>query len=256
MKRLYILIKIFFTLAYLSAVLAAGNNTVYQVAPIKGLSAGLYDGFYPLAELKKNGDFGLGTFHALDGEMIYLDGFFYQVKYDGRVLKVPESVLTPFALVTFFKTDLTFKLEGIDSFARLAELLDRQLPSKNIFYALKIGGNFEYLKLRSVPAQVKPYPPLAEALKRQAVFEHRNVTGTLVGFRSPQFAEGVNAAGYHFHFISDKRDIGGHMLDLQCKKADVKAVKSSELILILPQTGDYLNAGLENPSLPSLKATE
>jgi len=51
-------------------------------------------------ELKKHGDFGLGTFNALDEEMIRLDGKFYQIKVDGIAYPVDDSMKTPFARVS------------------------------------------------------------------------------------------------------------------------------------------------------------
>jgi acetolactate decarboxylase len=96
----------------------------------------------------------------------------------------------------------------------LTAALDRSLPDRSLFSAIRIEGTFPYLKVRSPPAQAKPYPPLAEALTRQAVFEYRNVTGTVVGFFTPAPAGGLNVAGYHLHFIAADRGRGGHVLDI------------------------------------------
>jgi len=96
----------------------------------------------------------------------------------------------------------------------LTGFLDSRLPSKDLFYAIRIDGTFPYIKARSPPAQDKPYPPLADALKRQSIYEFRNVTGTAVGFYTPSSAAGLSFPGYHLHFITADRSRGGHILDI------------------------------------------
>ena len=71
-----------------------------------------------------------------------------------------------------------------------------------------------YKKIRSVPKQNKPFPTLAEALKKETRFELNNVKGTMVGFRFPSYIREINEPGYHFHFITEDRKAGGHVL--QC----------------------------------------
>ena len=44
---------------------------------------GIYDGEMTIGELLGKGNFGIGTFDALDGEMIILDGVCYQLRGDG-----------------------------------------------------------------------------------------------------------------------------------------------------------------------------
>ena len=86
-------------------------------------------------------------------------------------------------------------------------------PPKTCFYAVMIQGEFSYVKTRSVPAQEKPYPPLAEVTKNQPTFEFTDVTGTMVGFRCPPYVTGINVPGYHLHFLTDDRTAGGHLLE-------------------------------------------
>jgi alpha-acetolactate decarboxylase len=44
----------------------------------------------------------LGTFESLDGEMVVVDGHFFQVRSDGSVREVQHNVLSPFAAGTAF----------------------------------------------------------------------------------------------------------------------------------------------------------
>ena len=46
------------------------KNSVYLCAPVNALVEGIYEEKIPFSEVKKYGDFGLGTFDHLDGEMI------------------------------------------------------------------------------------------------------------------------------------------------------------------------------------------
>ena len=182
------------------------RETLTQVSTIDALLGGVYDGVMDFKTLEDYGDFGIGTFEGLDGEMLGFEGKFYQVKADGVAYPVTGSMLTPFASVTFFDADLEESLpEGMD-YAQLPDFMEDILPTGNIFYALRIDGEFSYVKTRSVPAQQKPYPPLVEVTANQPEFEFNDVEGVLVGFICPDYVSGVNVPGYHLHFLtSDQR---------------------------------------------------
>ncbi|MCP8305473.1 MAG: acetolactate decarboxylase, partial [archaeon] len=195
-------------------------------------------------ELKKHGDCGLGTFNGLDGEMIGLDGRFYQVKDDGIAYPVDDSIKTPFALVTFFEVDNTIFLDESLNYTQLEQYLDGLLPREDIIYAFEIEGTFEYIKTRSVPKQDKPYPPFSEVVKNQTIFEFHDVTGTIVGFWFPDYMEGVNALGYHFHFITEDRMAGGHLLDCQLQNVMIEIDYTYEFYMILPESDGFYEADL------------
>jgi len=89
------------------AVLAAGAvparaAEAYQVSTISSLLAGGYDGDTTVGEMLRHGDFGLGTFNGVDGEMIVLDGQTYRATTDGLAHPVAPTELTPFAVVVPF----------------------------------------------------------------------------------------------------------------------------------------------------------
>src|SRR4030042_5510896 len=195
------------------------RDVLYQISMYSVLSEGGYDGYVTYKDLKQHGNLGIGTFDNLDGEMIALAGEFYQIKADGKAYSVDDSMEAPFAVVTFFETDKAVPLDNIADYEQLKQRLDSVLPDKDIFYAIKIDGDFEYVKARSVPAQGKPYPSLDEALKGQMLFEFHDVAGTLVGFWCPVYVDGINVPGYHFHFITADRKNGGHLLECKIKSA-------------------------------------
>ena len=60
---------------------------------------GVYDGAVSSQTLLSDGDFGLGTFERLDGEMVILDGNIYQVRGDGSVRQRQDEFRVPFAVV-------------------------------------------------------------------------------------------------------------------------------------------------------------
>lgn len=198
------------------------HDALYQVSVLSGLAAGDYDGKISLAEIRRYGDFGLGTLDRLDGEAIELDGIFYQVKSSGEVVSVPLRIKTPFMMMTSFDADLKFTIGLIQDFNALWKFIDQQLPTKNIPYAVRVDGVFRYIKTRSVPIQSKPYPALAEVIKNQSIFEFENIEGTLIGFRMPDFVSGDNVLGYHFHFLSKDKKKGGHVLACTIVKGEVR----------------------------------
>lgn len=243
------------------AVLAAGctqpattvqdRETMFQVSTFSALSQGVYEGIAPVGTLKQNGDIGLGTFEALDGEMVCLDGKVYQVSVDGTVVEKSDNTTTPFAAVTFFDADSTKQLQNLQGLSNLTTLIDGEIPSDATMYAVKLHGNFSYVKTRSVPAQAKPYPALAEAVKNQSIFERENVTGTIVGVRFPAYMDGVNVAGYHCHFISDDRQFGGHLLDCTLENGTLLIDGTDRFVMVLPAGMLGINASRANSTVVS-----
>jgi acetolactate decarboxylase len=214
-------------------------HVIFQTSTIDALLDGAYDGDVSFEELRKHGDFGLGTLDAVDGEMIALGGRFYRAAYDGTVGEIPDSARTPFAVVTFFEPDATVPLDDPLDHAALLERVDDALPG-GACQALRIRGSFEFVVARSVRRQAKPYPPLADVAADQNVFKLSDVEGTLVGFRFPDYAQGLEVPGYHLHFISDDRTRGGHVLDCQLNHGTLELERSSDLHVELPPDVDLV----------------
>ena len=253
---------IFITAALaLAVILVPGSaaysyDTMFQTSTISALMQGVYDGNTTFKELRSYGDFGLGTVQALDGEMVELDGQFYQVKSDGLVYRLNDSMRTPFAEVTFFKADENIELNGTCNLTQLENYVDGRLVTKNLFYAIRIDGTFDYVKTRSVPVQSKPYAPLSEAIKAQKIFEFHNITGTIVGFRCPAFVNGVNVPGYHMHFITENRSAGGHLLDFRLGNASIRVDELSEFEMVLPNIEEFYRADLSGNQQETVKTVE
>ena len=241
-----------------SASLASNSSkdVLFQVSAITALMQGVFEGSMSFKELAMHGDFGIGTLYDLDGELVELDGQFYQVKADGKDYPVNDSQEAPFADVTFFEPDQKILFNGSANQTELQRYLEGQMPSKNIFYAIRIDGTFDYIKTRSVPAQDRPYPTLTEAVAHQSVFELINQSGTIVGFWSPAYANGVIAPGYHFHFLNENRTAGGHVLDFSLKNASIAIDYTPQFLMVLPENKEFIQANLTGADQAELQKAE
>lgn len=215
------------------------DHRIYLCAPINALVEGIYEEKIPFTEIKKHGDFGLGTFDNLDGEMIMLDGNIYQMTSDGRVHQVDENTLTPFACVTFYQPLTHDELEEDLDYPAFLLWLQNLLPSPNIFYAIRIEGRFNHVKVRSVPKQ-ENYRPLVDVAKEQPVFEFTGIEGTLAGFFTPSYMSSLSVPGLHLHFLSADLQHGGHLISCRPHKIRAGVQCHSTLEMALPMSLDYL----------------
>jgi acetolactate decarboxylase len=218
---------------------APPDSRIYLAAPVNALVEGIYQEKIPLSEIRQHGDFGLGTFEDLDGEMVLLDGRFYRIDSQGKVTVEGDQVQTPFACVTRYYEMSRDHIDTEMAYDAFLKWLNILMPSPNIFYAFRIEGVFSHLKVRSVPRQ-ECYRPLVEVTREQAVFEFKDVEGTLAGFFTPSFMSSLNVPGFHLHFLSTDRQRGGHLLECRPRQVQAGIQFIYHLELSLPQTIDYL----------------
>lgn len=197
--------------ALLSACACKTPSPVYQYAAFDAFAAGEYAGTMQLGIVKSHGDLGLGTVDGLSGELIVLDGKFYLADGQCRLTNPDPATLTPFAEVVRFRPQGKASIGPIGDMAALGAWLDERLP-KGTFAAARIPAHFSKLTIRSVPGFRPPYPPLGEAIGSQHVEELANISGTLVGLRGPSGGGGSWVQGWHFHFVADGGQTGGHVL--------------------------------------------
>lgn len=233
-----------------------GRNTVFQTSTIDALLSGVYDGDLSLQDLRRQGDFGIGTFDHLDGEMVLLGGEFHQIKADGKVYTPDPQGETPFAAVCAFQADQAFPVPGGTDMNDLEKLVDGAVPNPNVFCAIRIDGYFKSIRTRSVLAQERPYRPLKEITARQPVFDLENISGTIVGFRCPPYVSGVNVPGYHLHFISQDRSRGGHILAWELVTGTAQVDVLDRFVLQLPSTEDFAAAELGRDRQAELAGVE
>ena len=212
---------------------------LFLCAPVNALVEGIYMERYPLDKLREHGDFGVGTFDSLDGEMIMLDGRVYQIAGSGLVREVTEPGATPFACVTTWSPASHDELSEELTYDGFLDWLLTLLPSPNLIYALRIEGTFTDIKVRSVPKQ-ENYRPLVEVAREQPEFAFAEAHGTLAGFYTPSFLESLSVPGLHLHFLSDDRTQGGHLLACRPRAVSAAVQFISTLELGLPMSVDYL----------------
>lgn len=209
------------------------DHALFQASTVSALLDGAYDGDLSFAELSGEGDTGLGTLNGLDGEMIAIDGQFFRADVNGDLNVIAPEQKTPFAVVSRFSAEKDFTVAGQLDLAALEALLDEDRPVAPVA-VFRIDGHFRSVRARSVPKQKPPYRPLSEVVADQNVFDLGPVDGTLVGFRFPVWAEGVEIGGYHFHFADRARKRGGHVLDLEIESGLVSVQHSDDLHIELP----------------------
>src|SRR4051795_5099304 len=127
-----------------------GSHVLFQASTIGALLDGSYDGDLTFAELAERGDLGLGTLNGCDGEMIAVDGEFLRADVDGAVHPIPPTAMTPFAVLTSFAPEHTFRAPGRLEQEQLLALIDERIGHLEQVHALRIDGNFERIRARSV----------------------------------------------------------------------------------------------------------
>jgi len=231
------------------------QHTLFQVSTSGALVQGIYERAVSSSFLLNYGDFGLGTFENLDGEMVVLDGAIYQARSDGKVLNITDDVGTPFAVVTHFTADQDQTIESASSFEEITKICDQYRDSDNLFYAFRIDGRFAHIHTRAMKATLDGLP-LAKAAAIQPEFDFTDVDGTLVGIWAPQFSSALNIAGYHFHFLSEDRTKGGHLLECSGKNLRVRVERLNDFHLSLPESEEFLRADLTKDTSKDLAYAE
>lgn len=217
--------------------------TLYQYSHYAALEQGCYDGALSIAELKQHGNLGLGTFNALDGELMVIENQYYHCS-QGRALLALDDQRLPWAAVTWFEKECSFSMDHIASLDALEAFILTQIPSRNYPMAIKIKAVVRNICIGSVPKQTKPYKTIA-ALENDFVpmhFGDRRVD--MAGFYAPHFMFPIKSSGIHLHCVDETRQIGGHVLsfDLLEGTAEVQALQMFNLTL--PNIEDYQKAAL------------
>jgi acetolactate decarboxylase len=241
--------KIFFPVLLLLLLGCSSGNKdiIFHYSVLKALDNGVLEGDMTIGQLKKHGDLGLGTYNHMDGEMVVLDGSFYRISQEGKLLNPGDDTLIPYSIVTFYNEDAKFTLEGDITYPSLKAQAAEKLPSLNYFYAFRITGEFEYIKCGGANAQNKPYNrSLNEMLADRPVYVGRNITGTLVGFWCPAYIGDINTAGFHLHFISDDHTLGGHLMEFRAGSLNLGYDIKFDYKIILPDTEIFRDAKFRN----------
>jgi acetolactate decarboxylase len=239
----------------LAEYLGVAHHTLYQVSTSTALVEGIYRGAVRVGTLREHGDLGLGTFEDLDGEMVVVEGRFFQVRSDGSVRECGDDVLSPFAVVTWFTPEAEITLPQCPDLSRLTAGFDGLRHSDNVFFALRVDGHFDHVRTRAM-CRTREGVPLVEAAAVQPEFEYHDIVGKLVGFWTPEYAGRLNVPGYHLHFVSADRKSGGHLLQCRGSNLRLQIQREGDYRLALPETEDFLKANLRRDPAADLARAE
>lgn len=236
------------------------NDKMYQVSTLNALSLGYTRKVVPVSELLANGDTGLGTFENLDGEMIVVDGCCFRATDNGLVNVASDEQGVPFASVSFLKGNRQFEIRTVQQIEELKSILNLKIEEHfglNSMHIVRIDGFFNKVFARSEAGVRSHHVELKDILKeRQKSFEFKNLQGSLVCIYYPDYMEGINAAGWHFHFVSEDRTLGGHVFEVALEKGVARLDKITNIELQLPREAAFDTYSLTKASQKDIKQVE
>jgi acetolactate decarboxylase len=212
--------------------------------PSMAFKLGLYDGVCTIADAKRRGDFGLGQFAALDGELIVSGGEFYRARADGTVALADDDEQLCFTQLCFYEPATQIVLRQEMDQATFEHFLPVQFPPFNYYCAFKIEGVFAQIVPTAPPRLDKPYPTFVDAIKLRKSFLQNQVRGCVVGLFSPAFTASFGVPGFHYHFLSEDRTSAGHVTSFTISKGTMSAAHLRSVELALPNSQAYQNAAL------------
>jgi alpha-acetolactate decarboxylase len=220
------------------------DNHIYQYSLLNALMDGVSETGITAAKLASKGNQGLGTFVRINGELLFLDGKVYQLQAEGNIREAADDDQIPFAVSTQFVPQRTENVQLSNKDDVDNALNNFNDHAANLFMTYRINGHFEYLKCRTVRGQEFKGQSLSELGKKQSVETYENVSGTIIGFRTPKNWQGFGVAGEHLHFITDDRKAGGHMLEMKAEKVEMQMAVASNVHVELPTSDDFNAAKL------------
>ena len=221
------------------------GTAIEQFSFVDALVAGLYDGAFTASSIRDRGTLGVGCGDSLDGELLLLDGELFVCRATG-VEPVADADLIPFAEVARFEPTFELAIDSPLTEAAFEALVDGLVPSQNLFYAIRVDGEFESVTVREAVRQQRPFRGLSDAVKNQSENTVSNVRGTLLGFKGPDVFQGLSVADYHLHFLSGDRSFGGHSMNFELRSGTLTMQAFSSFTVHLPEVDSYLAAELDD----------
>ncbi len=224
----------------------APRDTLYQVSMVHTLLAKDYAGEVSLEELLRHGNVGIGTSDRLNHAMIVLNGRAYEAKEDGTIAKPLPTETTPWAAVVRFRTDSQLSIDNPMTIDELEAKIDAGLDNLNIFYALRLETRIPKVTIRAVEAQTTSNRGPLRIADEQKSWTHENIKGALVGLRSPAYVGSMSVIGYHWHFISADREIGGHVVAAELDRGAVDIDHIRTWTVVLPEAEEFGSLNFED----------
>ncbi|MDO4355801.1 MAG: acetolactate decarboxylase [Clostridia bacterium] len=220
-------------------------SKMIQASTLNALMLGNFDRTISVKEFLHNADTGLGTYTGLDGEAIFEDGVAYRATAEGKVSVMrPEDGVAFGTVARFDESVPEFQLTGVDTIEALKRKLEPHVVNPNAFYLFKAHGEFDAMHVRSCFACEKPYPTLSEAASQQREFHYVKVRGDVIAVYCPAYVNGINMPGWHFHFLSGDKTMGGHILGLSAASMKARVNELDEYEIILPRNEEFAKLNL------------
>lgn len=236
------------------------EKTMFQVSTLQALALGYSRKVITAGELLNHGDTGLGTYEDVNGEMILVDGHPYRANETGEIEEVSPETGVPFCAVSFLQKECTFKIDSINDIKQLIDLLNIKIEEDfglNSMHLARIDGMFNAVHARSEAPYHSQHVTLKDMLKMtQKDFSFSDVSGSLVCVYFPDYMDGINAPGWHFHFVSEDRTKGGHVFELSIKEGTAYLDKISQIEIKLPSEPSFDTYSLKNASQSEIKEVE
>ena len=233
---------------------------IFQISTLQALALGYSRAVVTVKELLANGDIGLGTFEDVNGEMIVVDGECFRATEDGTVFKAEPDMGVPFASVAKAKADVDYEIGAIGDIDKLKEELTLKIEEGfglNSMHIARIDGEFRQIRARSESAHRSRHVDLKDILaKTQRDFAFDDISGTLVRIYYPDYMDGINAPGWHVHFISEDRSKGGHVFDMDMIRGRIRLTKINRIEIQLPTEPAFDTYSLKEASGSDIKKVE
>lgn len=236
------------------------SNKIYQASTLQALALGYTRPVVTVGELLEHGDTGLGTFENVDGEMIVVDGVCYQAKQDGSIVPASEETGVPFAVSGFVKDGRKFEIEKLTDIESIKQELTLRIEEDfglNSVHIARIDGWFESVHARAGAPYRSQHVTLKNILsKTQKDFCFERLYGTLVCVYYPDYMDGINAAGWHLHFISQDRTLGGHIFQVSLSSGECLLQKMDRIEIQLPREAAFDTYSLKKASRDEIAEVE
>ncbi len=236
------------------------SNKIYQVSTLQALALGYTRPVVNVEELLCHGDTGLGTFEGVDGEMIVLDGVCYQAKQDGSIVRATDAAGVPFAVVGFTQNGRKIKMEEKKDIEAVKNELTLRIDEDfglNSVHIARIDGSFDLIRARAGAAYKSQHVSLKDILsKTQNEFSFEHVRGTLVCVYYPDYMDGINAYGWHLHFVSEDRKRGGHVFEVSMSSGECVLQKMDRIEIQMPREAAFDTYSLKQASKDEIVQVE
>ncbi len=195
---------------------------IHVIGSYKNLLDNKLKGLLKYKEIKPLGNFGLGTFDFVDGEMIALDGNFYRANEEGDLTLAEDTRHCPFAIVCQFNEQKAEQTEENDislkDFQKKLLNIRKWHPTQSIAMAIKIDIAADWIEYRSEENSDEK-ASFDHVISQEKRHRHEQQAGTLVGFYFDNSLNDLTSSEFHFHYVNANKSKGGHLYDCHLQHA-------------------------------------